>query len=313
MMQIVRFNYPEGKQVFRDLLTSDTPSWIGRNGGSDTDFVEHWDGKTFAHPNVDLMRRLNGYYDRSSSVENLHRFRQMYLDSSRATDLCTVHMSSIFGKSLDGEEYAVNKLKYVYGVDRIMCWRFIENCTYFLESFQEWGEGKKILVVSPFSRSINHQTSADRVGNLHKPQFQFPNCTFVTLDTPITYNTNSWECDSRRDTEAENWFDTAEQIFEKIKAVAFDVAWLSCGSYAMYLGPRIKKELGKHSIYVGGMVNLFFNLYNFRYSSTGHDTAVINPSYQIESLENEELFTEKNLKAFPYSEGLRAYLGKKEI
>jgi len=61
------------------------------------------------------------------------------------------------------------------------------------------------------------------------------------------------------------------------------------------------------------MVNVFFNLYNFRYSSTGHDTAVINPSYQIESLENEELFTEKNLKAFPYSEGLRAYLGKKEI
>ena len=312
-MDIIRFNYPEGKQVFRELLLSDSPSWIGRNGGSDTDFIEHWDGKTFAHPNVDLMRRLNGYFDQSSSVENLHKFRQMYLDSSRATDLCTVHMSSIFGKSLDGEEYAVNKLKYVYGVDRIMCWRFIENCTYFLESFQEWGEGKRILVVSPFSRSINHQTSVDRVGNLHKPQFRFPNCTFVTLDTPITYNTNSWECDSRGDTAAENWFDTAEHIFEAIKSVDFDIAWLSCGSYAMYLGPRIKKELRKHSIYVGGMVNVFFNLYNFRYSSTGHDTAVINPAYQIESLENEDLFTEKNLKSFPYSEGLRAYLGKKEI
>lgn len=311
-MNLVRFNYPEAQLMFKELLTSKAPAWIGRNGGSDTDFVERWDGQTFSHPSVDLIRRLNGYFDTSCSVENLHRFRDMYIESSKQMDLCTVHMSSFFGKALDGDPKATFELENKYGISNIMCWRFIENCTYFLESFQNWGVGKRILVVSPFSQSVKFQTLPDRIGSLHLPQYKFPECQFLTVNTPITYNTESWMCDTNIKGNDESWFDKADLIFSEIKNLEFDVAWLSCGSYAMYLGPKIKNELNKHAIYVGGMANVFFNLYNFRYSSTGHDRAVINPEFQIESFENEKFFTNDNVQKFPYSEGVRAYFGKME-
>lgn len=306
-MNVIRFNYPEAKEVFESLLNGEDPVWIGRNGGSDTDFVEKWDGLSASHPSVDLIKRLNGYYDPHNSVENLHKFKAMYLQSSANTDLCTVHMSSVFGGALEGDPTSSNKLQYLYGINNIMCWRFLENCTYFLESFREWGQDKTILVVSPFSESIQHQTQPDRVTHLHKPEFRFPQCVFKTLQTPITYNTEDWMCSEQEGC----WFDTAELIFERIQSIDFDIAWLSCGSYAMYLGDRIKRDLGKKSIYTGGMINVFFNLYNFRYSSTGHDTSVINPEYQIQSFETEKLWTENNLSRFPFSEGLRAYLGVK--
>lgn len=39
-MIVFKFNYQESQDIFRELLTSDKPVWIGRKGGSDTDFVE---------------------------------------------------------------------------------------------------------------------------------------------------------------------------------------------------------------------------------------------------------------------------------
>ena len=307
-MQVVRFNYPEALETFSRLMTSDKPTWIGRLGGSDTDFVEYWAGTEFQDPRVDLLRRLNGYFDPSQDVNNLRLFRDMYIESSRNMDLCTVHMSSVFGEALNHSTKEMSVLKYKYGIPQIMCWRFIENCTYFLESFQTWGTGQKILVVSPFSKSIDFQTQPNRVSKLHLPQFAFPECTFVTLDSPITYNTDDWICEDSD--KSKTWFDVANRMFERIKAEDFDVAWLSCGSYAMYLGHRIKRDLGKKAIYMGGMANVFFNIYNFRYSSTGHDRAVINPDMQIVSLENSKFHTDRNIKNFPYSEGIRAYFGK---
>jgi len=308
-MRVLKFNHQEALDIFRELLTSDSPVWIGRNGGSDTDFVERWAGQSFIEdPHVDLLRRLNGYFDPASSVENLHKFKDMYLKSSRNMDLCTVHMSSLFGESLNLKPEDLNTLESKYGLKQIMCWRFIENCTYFLKSFQEWGAQRRILVVSPFSESVLFQTHPTRVSNLHLPEFKFPECSFTTVSTPITYNTNDWACASELSSNS-NWFDIADKIFEQIKAAEFDIAWLSCGSYAMYLGDRIKNELGKKSIYVGGMLNVFFNLYNFRYSSTGHDRAVIDPAYQIECLENRDFYTDQNTQKFAFSEGIRAYFG----
>ena len=309
---IVRFNYPEAMETWDNLLANPTesPVWIGRNGGSDTDFVEKWDGTSLNDPYVANMKRLNGFYDLDDDVENLHRFKRMYLDSSQNMDLCTVHMSSIFGGALEGASDPISTLKLKYGLRQVMCWRFIENCTYFMESFQRWGKDRRILVVSPFSQTVQHQTSPERRGKLHIPQYAFPPCEFELVDTPITYNTPDWQCTTDLKGER-NWFDTAERIFEEIARSPFDIAWLSCGSYAMYLGSRIKNELGKSAIYIGGMANVFFNIYNFRYSSTGHDTAVVNLDYQVESLENSTFYTETNTRNFPYSEGIRAYFGKK--
>jgi len=307
-LEILRFNYPEGMLRFCDLMRSADPVWIGRNGGSDTDFVELWDGENFSHPSVIKMRKLNGYFDKEASTQKLEAFREMYLRSSSFMDLCTVHMSSRFGASLEGHTQSTKTLKEKYGLRAIMCWRFIENATYFMESFRTWGCGKRILVVSPFSSSIEYQIQPSKLPNLHKEDYGFSEASFSTLNTPVTYNGEGWVSEA---VEEGDWFQVADRIFEDLKRRDFDIVWLSCGSYAMYLGEKVKRELGKKAIYLGGLANVFFNIYNFRYSSTGHDLAVVNPRTQIESFENSLFNTPDKTSKFPFSEGLRAYFGER--
>ena len=309
MIKIIPFNYSTTLDLFSDLLADkDRPVWIGRNGGSDTDFVQKWDGVGLDHDSVRLVKKLNGYYDKDNTLENLNRFRSMYLESSKNMDLAMVHFCSIFGDALKGDERDLEVLENRYGIKEIMCYRFVENCTYFLESFQKWGEGKKILVISPFSESIRYQTSPERIRKILKPEFAFPDCEFLTYDSPITYSEDGWLCSDVG--EERNWFYTAQRMFDDIAKLDFDIAWLSCGSYAMFLGDKIKSDLKKSSIYLGGVANTFFNLYNYRYSSTGHDQCVVNLDYQIDSLENKSFFTPENVSRFPWSEGIRAYFGK---
>ena len=307
-LNVLKFNYPEGMFGFCDLMRSSAPAWVGR-GGSDTDFVELWDGKTYNHPSVVKCASSTATSIRLNPLTGLSSFVKMYLRSSSLMDLCTVHMSSRFGASLEGDSKARKVLEERYGLRTIMCWRFIENATYFMESFKLWGLGKKILVVSPFSTSIEYQTQPSKLPYLHKEDYGFGEAEFSTLNTPVTYNEKGWTSEKVEQT---HWFETAESLFEQVRSREFDIAWLSCGSYAMYLGERIKRDLGKKAIYLGGLANVFFNIYNFRYSSTGHDLSVVNPRTQIESFENAIFNTPEKTSKFPFSEGLRAYFGERE-
>lgn len=49
-----------------------------------------------------------------------------------------------------------------------------------------------------------------------------------------------------------------------IKNIDFDVALLSCGTYAHFLGEYIK-NIGKKSIYIGGVLPLHFGIFGDRY------------------------------------------------
>lgn len=308
-MKIHEFDSNEAMDRFCEIMNSKSPAWIGRSGGTDTYFVEAWNGFDWDYK-IKLIRKYNGYYDHSGSLENLERFRDMYIRSSKAMDLCTVHAPSQFGSALNNCIGCMGTLENKYGISEIMCWRFLENAIPFMESFKRWSQGKRILVVSPFSKSVEYQTQPCRVGNLHKEDFGFSQCTFSTVNTPITYNTDTWECDV--DAPNTNWFESAEAIYQNISKCEFDIALLACGSYAMYLGEKIKTHLGKKSVYIGGMLSVYFNLYNDRYSSTGHDLAVINPEYQVTSLENENFSEKAKEGKFKKFEGLNAYFGSKE-
>ena len=50
MINVIPFNYSTTLDLFSDLLSDpNKPVWLGRNGGSDTDFVQKWDGVRLDH------------------------------------------------------------------------------------------------------------------------------------------------------------------------------------------------------------------------------------------------------------------------
>ena len=103
---------------------------------------------------------------------------------------------------------------------------------------------------------------------------------------------------------------------EEIADIDFDIALLSCGSYAMHLGNYIKDSLNKKSIYLGGILNMYFNIYGERYNPDGnykfiYENAGLNLDYQIDPLELDHI-DRINSGRGKRTESLNAYFGKKD-
>ena len=174
-----------------------------------------------------------------------------------------------------------------------------------LRSFKSWGEGKKVLIVSPFSVSLEHQYR--RRNNLIV-EYEFPDFELLTYTSPVTYNLPG---DSRETlgVTTDNWHQECRRMAGDIAALDFDVALLSCASYSMYLGDYVSQCMGKKAIYLGGILNVYFNVYGGRYD-TPFFNAITRPETQIEAFEN-GAYAVRQAGWGRENEALRAYFGSK--
>jgi hypothetical protein len=119
--------------------------------------------------------------------------------------------------------------------------------------------GRRVLVVSPFSKSIeiNFKNRFSFFAN-----YEYPDFNLQTYNAPITYAGLPNEFYPHED-----WFETLYHMKEDIQKLDFDVAFLSCGSYALPLGNFIKEDLHRHAIYVGGILQLLFGVMGRRYEN----------------------------------------------
>jgi hypothetical protein len=90
---------------------------------------------------------------------------------------------------------------------------------------------------------------------------------------------------------------------DEISKLEFDIALISAGSYAMYIGDFIHTSMKKNTIYIGGVLNVFFNIYGKRYDTIFYNN-IINLEYQIKNnLDISKISGGKELK----NESLLAY------
>jgi hypothetical protein len=158
--------------------------------------------------------------------------------------------------------------------------------------------GKTVLVISPFSRSIlaNFGSKREFFRN-----YQYPDFNLVTLNTPITYSglpRNSYPHDS--------WFETLDALKTSTLSLEFDIALLSCGSYAGPLGLHIESMLGKQAIYVGGVLQLYFGIMGRRYTGPFVQNQ-INPNAFIWPVERDDYLPHVQVNTSDPTEGFGAY------
>ena len=111
-------------------------------------------------------------------------------------------------------------------------------------------------------------------------------CTFSTYNTPVTYNNvETDDIDKLNFVETNNWLEQTEKMENDISKLDFDIALLSCASYATCLGTFISKDLHKTAIYIGGVLNIFFNIKGERYVNHEYYKPINNISYRIEAIE----------------------------
>jgi len=299
---------------FSEIMRQGPPLFVGRIGGSDYDLVvEHFnDPRRFASDEryaygVGRVREFNGYFDVEDRRENFVRFLEDLAVYYRSADALLYGG----GKLIHGFERNRFKkadsrfLDHVCGGKELITYTFIEELSPFLESFRDWGQGKRILVVSPLSRSVESQYR--RKDELIKG-YRFPEFELATYNSNVTYST-AGDTTATLGVTTRNWHEECLRMAHDIAEIDFDIALLSCASYALFLGDFIRNRLRRTALYMGGVLSPMFNIYGPRYDDE-HFNGLMNLERQIDPIENEEVERLQGGRS-RHSEALHAYFGRR--
>jgi hypothetical protein len=242
----------------------------------------------------------NGYFDFSNDKNNFQKYLEDMILYYKNSDACSYAGSYIIDTQSDFFDYILNG-------KTLITYSFIEGVSTVLKSFTDWGKNKKILIISPLSKSIEYQLkNKDKL----YIDYQFPECEFKTYNTKITYNSND-DTKESLGLVTNNWHEECQRMVEEISNIDFDIAFLSCASYSMFLGNYIRYNMRKQALYLGGILNIYFNIYGGRYDDNYYKKCGLNLEYQIDPLENDEIEHIKGGRDKP-TEALNAYFGKRK-
>jgi hypothetical protein len=304
-----------------------TPVFMARIGGSDTDAaVAYFQSKLAGIPqpseslrfHKDLVRRYNGYYDFTENDDLYARYCEVLLKCYHdATQLvfCNYQLLSLYFKgwihprfyreSFDNKEayeVLVRSLSECPHETECYPYPFIERVVFdswtLFRSFSKILPGKKVLVVCPFAESIE--------SNFHNREkffknYTYPDFTLSTYNTPITYSGLPRELYPDG-----SWHESLDRMKREIAALDFDIALLSCGSYALPIGEFIAKECGKYAIYIGGVLQIYFGVMGRRYDNPFF-LDQINSQFFIPPIEGKRYLQHAKIEEGTAREALGAY------
>jgi len=128
-------------------------------------------------------------------------------------------------------------------------------------------EGKKVLVVHPFQKSIESQYK--------KRELLFENKMILPKFDLITYKPVQSITGNFKDLPYESWFKALEKMQQDIAAIDFDIALLGCGAYGLPLASFIKNT-GKKAVHIGGAIQIHFAIKGRRWENEYNLTHLFN-------------------------------------
>ncbi len=272
-------------KIIFDAILADKPFWAGRFGGTEMNAIYEVLSFRF-HPNNDKRKDavnrlcfLSGFFP--ERVSEMDKFVDMMLECSANIDL-------------QGEwrRYMEDYIYIKYQKNTLLTqlfylepWNALINKRGKGKPWSAALKGKKVLVIHPFSESIQYQYYNNREHIFEKicsADEILPKFELITLKAVQTL---AEEKDARFDT----WFDALEWMVCECRKISFDVAIVGCGAYGYPLASKIK-EMGKVVIHLGGATQLLFGIMGSRWEQENPEFCkrVVN-HYWIRPLEQEKI------------------------
>lgn len=126
-------------------------------------------------------------------------------------------------------------------------------------------EGKKVLVIHPFEKTIQMQYKKREL--LFENKDVLPAFELITLKAVQTI--------AGEQAEFETWFDALAYMERKIDQIDFDVAIIGCGAYGFPLAAYCKK-IGKKAIHLGGATQILFGIKGKRWEELPEVAVLMN-------------------------------------
>lgn len=116
-------------------------------------------------------------------------------------------------------------------------------------------EGKRVLVIHPFARTIESQYSKREL--LFSDPRILPSFQLLTFRAVQSIG---GDC-----TGYSNWFEALEWMKDNIARLSFEIAVIGAGAYGMPLAAFIKRDMGRKAIHLGGATQILFGIKGRRY------------------------------------------------
>lgn len=140
-------------------------------------------------------------------------------------------------------------------------------------------EGKRVLVISPFSDTIKSQYSRRQL--LWMNTAILPEFTLLTIKAPFSAGIV--------DPESSSWFEALNSMRIKMEREYYDVVLIGAGAFSLPL-ISYAKEMGKVGIHLGGGLQILFGIVGNRWKNNKDFTRFINKYWTAPSdLETPEL------------------------
>jgi len=227
------------------------------------------------HPEIVKICETNaGFYATQNYSQELNYFLEVYLESLRKSDMVYTCCP------LNEKGQTIGEIFLRGFQERYYIWS-----AYFIHEWFPLLEGKKVLVCSPFKKSILAQWdrrdllfSKDLVHGTHG-KITYPN---FALDVVETHNT----IEGNTPYPHRNWRESLNDMSASIAEREFDIALLGCGSYGSPLCETIRK-LGKKALYLGSWCQYIFGIKAKRWENAGNPANIWFNEHWVKPLEEE--------------------------
>ena len=244
-----KFDY-DSETLIEQIIKNNEPFMMARVGNT-----ELWIVKEYLHKKRNLISNYNsfwadyllntsGFFTRNNIKDDIDEFAIQHVEAIRNCD---------FNLCYGNDELAVG-LKMTLDNLQTQSYNFDwESLTIpFNNSWFKLLNGKKILVISPYSKSIKKQyNNIKKIYSNDYPKFEL-----------ITYQ--SYETQLGNDLGFNSYFDVLDKMEEDILKIDFDIALVCCGAYGYILSSRIK-NMGKSAIELCSYLPNWFGIKIKRY------------------------------------------------
>lgn len=245
---------PDSADAIRHELLANKPSFVARFGWTEinaiiayTEGIQRgvrygWLARSGIRHFVDnprLLKEMSGFF--TNDIQSVKKFCHYQMDIMEDIDICVSWMK---------QERFVEKYMHnaVWVSDRALFDPSVD------VPWTRALHGKRVLVVSPFAKSIELQYS--------KRDKLFENKDYLPEFDLHTYRPVQVVNDEVTDYGA--WWEALEVMKAEISEYEFDVALLACGAFGHPLCAHIK-SIGRKSVYMGGELQLLFGIYGDRW------------------------------------------------
>lgn len=240
-------------EIISGYIQGNSPFLVARYGATELNMLEAYFERKSFHRNqryrdaVDLLCETAGFFPNDEDLAE--RFVHYMIEISSTIDLLGIW--NLFMEDFICEQYVTNaeftrlrNLEPYYANGDVVPWSAAL-------------KGKKVLVIHPFSESIEMQYK--RRKEIWTELSVLPEFELITVKAVQTMA-------EQQDDRFCDWFEALEYMLEQCKQHDFDIALIGCGAYGFPLAAEIKK-MGKGAIHLGGALQILFGIKGKRWDT----------------------------------------------